>query len=131
MTPEQRDFLDLRTKPAIGGMLEAAYITGLHLDGVIYLEKVGHLKALANPPKGAQRYFSTSYLLKLSQDEKWLAKAIKLIRDNSRQRNLARKQTSTMGRREICELDTLRRKMGSEELPSTIHGGKRPASAGL
>ena len=92
MTPEQRDFLDLRTKPAIGGMIEAAYITGLHLDGVIYLEKVGHLKALANPPRGAQRYFSTSYLLKLSQDEKWLSRAVKLIRDNSRQRNLARKR---------------------------------------
>lgn len=124
MTPEQRDFLDLRNKPAIGGMLEAAYITGLHLDGVIYLEKVGHLKALANPPKGAQRYFSISYLLKLSQDEKWLAKAIKLIRDNSRQRNQARKQATTIGARWKCDPDTVRRKIPGGELQSTIPGGK-------
>jgi hypothetical protein len=77
MTNEQREFLNLRVKPAIGGFVEASFILGVHIDGCVYLEKLGELKALANPPPGAQRYFSISYLFKLAQDDRWLTRAIK------------------------------------------------------
>ena len=38
--------------------IEASFILNIHVDGLVYLEKIGELKALANPPPGAQRYFS-------------------------------------------------------------------------
>jgi hypothetical protein len=91
MTKEQCDFLNLRVKPAIGGFLEASFILGIGVDGCVYLEKIGELKALANPPPGAQRYFSISYLFKLAQDERWLARAIRLIRENSKRLNQIKK----------------------------------------
>jgi len=91
MTPEQREFLNLCDKPGIIGFLESHYITGIQVDGLIYLEKVDHFKALANPPPGAQRYFLTSYVLKVAQDEKWMSRAVRLLRENSRRRNQARK----------------------------------------
>jgi hypothetical protein len=87
MTNEQREFLNLQVKPAISGFIEASFILGVHIDGLVYLEKSGELKALATPPPGAQRYFSTNYLFKLAQDDKWLARAIRLIRENSRRLN--------------------------------------------
>jgi hypothetical protein len=92
MTPEQREFLNLRDKPGIVGFLESDYMTGIRVDGLMYLEKVDHFKALANPPPGAQRYFLTSYVMKVARDEKWMAKAVRLIREYSRRRNQARKK---------------------------------------
>jgi hypothetical protein len=91
MTNEQREFLNLRVKPAIGGFVEASFILGVHIDGCVYLEKLGELKALANPPPGAQRYFSISYLFKLAQDDRWLTRAIRLIRENSKRLNQTKK----------------------------------------
>jgi len=94
MNDDQREFLNLRTKPGASGFLESSHVTGLHVDGLIYLEKDGHFKAMANPPPGAQRYFLTSYVMKIAQDEKWMTKAVKLIRENSRRRNQAGKKAS-------------------------------------
>ncbi len=88
---EQYEFLNLRVKPAIGGFREASFILGIHIDGCVYLEKLGELKALANPPPGAQRYFSIRYLFRLAEDEKWLARAIRLIREHSRDLNSAKR----------------------------------------
>jgi hypothetical protein len=93
MDPAQREYLNLRKKPAIGGFLEVSYITGIHIDGCIVLEKEGHLEALAHPPKGGQRYFSTKYIMALSEDEKWLVKAVRLVREYNRGRNSARKES--------------------------------------
>jgi len=92
MSPEQCEFLNLRVKPGISGFTESSYIIGLPVDGLVYLEKVDHFEALANPPAGAQRYFLTSYVFKVAQDEKWMAKAVRLLRENSRRRNEARKK---------------------------------------
>jgi hypothetical protein len=97
MTEDQRNFLNLIVMPIICGFLEASFIIGLPIDSLMYLEKVHHLEALANPPKGAQRYFLTSHLIKLGQDKQWAARAIKLLRDKSRKRNLARKQAKAPG----------------------------------
>lgn len=97
MTNEQREFLNLCVKPAIGGFIEASYILNIHVDGLVYLEKIGELKALANPPPGAQRYFSISYLFKLAQDDRWLTRAIRLIRENSRRLNQTKKGRRVVG----------------------------------
>jgi hypothetical protein len=92
MHKERLEFLNLRILPIIIGFLEVFYLTGISVDGLIFLERVGHLKALANPPPGTQRYFLTSNILKLANDEQWCAKAIRLIREHSRKHNQARKQ---------------------------------------
>ena len=92
MSSERGEFLNLRDKPGIIGFLESSYISGIPVDGLMCLEKANHFKALANPPPGAQRYFLTSYVLKVAQDEKWMAKAVRLIRENYRRRNEAYKK---------------------------------------
>jgi hypothetical protein len=92
MSEDQHNFLNLVEKPIICGFLEASFIIGLPIDSLMHLEKVHHLEALANPPKGAQRCFLTSYLIKLGQDKQWAARAIKLLRDKAKKHNLARKQ---------------------------------------
>jgi len=92
MTNEQREFLNLRVKPAVSRFIEASFILNIHVDGLVYLEKIGELKALGNPPPGAQRYFSTSYLFKLAQDDRWLARALRLIRENSKRLNGIKKE---------------------------------------
>ena len=94
MSEDQSNFLNLITMPIICGFLEASFIIGLPIDSLMYLAKVHHLEALANPPKGSQRYFLTSYLVKLGRDKQWAARAIKLLRDKSRKHNLVRKQTN-------------------------------------
>jgi hypothetical protein len=50
---------------------------------------------LANLPPGGQRYLATRYLLSLADVEKWLRKAIILLRENIAARNQA-----TMGKLE-------------------------------
>ncbi len=92
MSPEQRDFLMLRIVVGICGFLEASWILRIPVDALMFLEKVGHLKALANPPPGAQRYFLISYLLRIAQDEAWNTKAIRMLREKNRRHNEARKQ---------------------------------------
>lgn len=87
---EQYDFLNLRLKPAILGFRESSYLTGLHVDSLVHLEKIGEFKALGKPPKGAQRWFATKYVLGLCDDEKWLSKAVKLIREHNKGRNSAK-----------------------------------------
>lgn len=94
MSPEQREFLTLRILTGICGFLEASWLLRIPVDGLVFLEKVGHLKALANPPPGAQRYFLISYLLRIAQDEAWNTKAIRLLREKHRRHNEARKQAN-------------------------------------
>jgi hypothetical protein len=99
MTQEQREFLTLRILIGICGFLEASWILRIPVDALIYLEKVGHLKALANPPPGAQRYFLISALLRIAQDEQWMSKAVRLVREHYRRRNEARKQANNSNQR--------------------------------
>ena len=94
MDQEQQDYLNLKDKPAIGGYQQVSWITGLHIDAVIFLAKIRFIRAMANPPPGAQRYFFIRYILKLAQDEKSMEKAIRLVRENSRKLNFIKKQRS-------------------------------------
>jgi len=58
-------------------------------EDVLLLCRCGHLHALANLPPGGQRYLATRYLLSLADVEKWLRKAIILLRENIAARNQA------------------------------------------
>ena len=86
---DEFQFLNLRTKPLILDAEKAGWLYGWSREDVLLLCRRGHMAALANPPPGAQRYFSTKYLLSLSDDEKWLRKAITLLRENIAARNQA------------------------------------------
>ena len=58
-------------------------------EDVLLLCRRGHMPALANLPPGEQRYFATKYLLSLADGEKWLRKAIILLRENIAAKNQA------------------------------------------
>ena len=113
MTQDQREFLMLRILVGICGFLEASWILRIPVDGLMFLEKMGHLKALANPPPGAQRYFLITYLLRTAQDEQWMTKAVRLLRDHNRRRNEARKQGKNANQR--SETFTLYRRVNSNK----------------
>jgi hypothetical protein len=116
MSPEQRDFLMLRMITGICGFLEASWILRIPVDALVFLEKVGHLKALANPPPGAQRYFLISYLLRIAQDEQWMAKAVRLIREHYRRRNEARKKVSNRNQQRASFDFSARSKRNKQQL---------------
>jgi len=86
---DEFQFLNLRTKPLILDAEKAGWLYGWSREDVLLLCRRGHIPALANPPPGAQRYFSTKHLLSLSDDEKWLRKAIILLRENIAAKNQA------------------------------------------
>ena len=86
---DEFQFLNLRTKPLILDAEKAGWLYGWSREDVLLLCRLGHMPALANPPPGAQRYFSTKHLLSLSDDEKWLRKAIILLRENIAAKNQA------------------------------------------
>ena len=86
---DEFQFLNLRTKPLILDAEKAGWLYGWSREDVLLLCRRGHMPALANPPPGAQRYFSTKHLLSLSDDEKWLRKAIILLRENIAAKNQA------------------------------------------
>lgn len=80
-------FLSLRTLPVIIDGQKTAWLLGVHPDAVAILVKAGHLEPLEHPPAGAQRYFSSRYVIKLGEDERWMRKAVRLIREHYRARN--------------------------------------------
>ena len=86
---DEFQFLNLRTKPLILDAEKAGWLYGWSREDVLLLCRRGHMPALANPPPGAQRYFSTKHLLSLSDDEKWLRKAIILLREKIAAKNQA------------------------------------------
>ena len=86
---DEFQFLNLRTKPLILDAEKAGWLYGWSREDVLLLCRRGHMPALANPPPGAQRYFSTKHLLSLSDDLKWLRKAIILLRENIAAKNQA------------------------------------------
>jgi hypothetical protein len=90
-------FLNLRTKPAVSDVDEASWILSLHRDHVLYLVSCRHLLTLDDAPPGGQKYFMTSYLFALAANEKWLAKAIRLIRRHIQVKNQNRKLSSKSG----------------------------------
>ena len=87
--------------------------------------RCGHLHALANLPPGEQRYLATRYLLSLADVEKWLRKAIILLRENIAARNQA-----AMGKLEEAGNGASGDAGGGEQLapgskPRSAKGGRR------
>jgi hypothetical protein len=79
--------IDIGEYGAISGDPEASEILRAHLDWVELWEKKGHLRSLGGRTKGCQRYYSTKYLLGLRDDEEWLDKAIRLMRQHFKDKN--------------------------------------------
>jgi len=85
---DQFQFLNLTTKPLIPDAEKAGWLYGeWSREDVLLLCRRGHLPALANPPPGAQRFFLTKTLLSLADDEKWVKKAILILRENIATKN--------------------------------------------
>lgn len=79
--------IDIRNHGAICGDPEVCEILNAHPKWVELWEKHGHLRSLGGRTRGCQRYYSTAYVFALRHDEKWLDKAIRLIRLHFREKN--------------------------------------------
>ena len=76
---------------------QTGWFLNLSREDVLFLCWCGHLQALAHPPPGAQRYFLGRYVLALGNDERWLKKAIVLLRENVVGKNQAAKEKAGNG----------------------------------
>lgn len=74
--------------PARLSRREAAYLLNFRdEESISVLVRAKLLKPLGNPPEGAPMWFATVYILRLSQNEKWLDKATKIVRETVNIRN--------------------------------------------
>ena len=88
---DQIQFLNLTTQPAIWDAEQTGWFLNMSREDVLLLCRRKHLPALADPPPGAQRYFWGKHVRSLAEDEKWLKKAILILRKNVTENNAAAK----------------------------------------
>jgi hypothetical protein len=88
----QIEFLNLTTQPAIWDAEQTGWFLNMSREDVLLLCRRKHLPALADPPPGAQRYFWGKHVRSLAEDEKWLKKAILILRKNVTEKNAAVKR---------------------------------------
>ena len=65
--------------PACVGVEEAARIFGWPVYFLPVLVRVGHLKPLGKPAQNSRKWFATVELERLSHDQAWLDKAIRIM----------------------------------------------------
>jgi hypothetical protein len=81
--------------PARLSRREAAHLLNFRdEESISVLVRARLLKPLGNPPEGAPMWFATVYILRLSQDEKWLDKATKVVRETVNVRNSRKAEVS-------------------------------------
>jgi hypothetical protein len=83
----ERNATDSNNLPAIVGDAEVARILGMHEDWLSLLEAKGHLRSLGGRGRGCQRFYASCYVVALKQDEEWLDRAVKLVRNHFRTKN--------------------------------------------
>ena len=71
----------------------------LNMEPVVLsvLVQRGQLKPLGNPKRNEQKYFATVMLLRLSEDEKWLHEATRVLIRHWAKRNALRKPGQSLG----------------------------------
>jgi hypothetical protein len=74
-----KDFLDLHHLPARLCLWQAAVLLGMSEVHIPILVAAGLLKPLGDPPLNAPKYFARNYILRLSDDERWLGRASNAI----------------------------------------------------
>jgi hypothetical protein len=79
--------LNLRRLPARVDYQGASVLLHFEPLAIKILVNLGHLKPLGNPQRHEHKYFSSSVLLKLAVDEKWLHEATRLLKKHWAQRN--------------------------------------------
>jgi hypothetical protein len=87
MSPERKDFLNLRDKPARLTVDETAIYLGFAPHDVPVLVNRGLLKPLAGLPANATKYFARVELDELRSDRKWLTRATAAIHQFWRHKN--------------------------------------------
>jgi hypothetical protein len=81
---EQYAVLNLREESLVIGVRAPSFLTRLHVNGLFYLEVIKELKALGHRAEGAHLYFAPSIVLALFNDEQWLNRVVKWVRDHNR-----------------------------------------------
>ncbi len=86
-------FLSLGTVPARLTAEETAWFLGFAAHEIPILTAKGLLKPLRHPPVNGPKYFSTSLLEEVRNDQKWLSKASDAIVDYWKSKNDRKKDT--------------------------------------
>lgn len=91
MSPERKEFLNLRDKPARLTVEEAAIYLGFSANDIPILVARGLLDPLGNPPPNGVKYFAAAELTELKADRRWLARATDAIHRYWKEKNAQRK----------------------------------------
>ena len=87
MSPEQRDFLNLRTFPARLSVEQAAYLLNLAEHEVPLFVAKGFLRPLGKPQPNSTKWYALTEVMRLHRDEKLLARATDAVRAHWRMKN--------------------------------------------
>jgi hypothetical protein len=83
----EKEFLNLRRLPACISLEQAAWLLGISVKAAAHLVSIGLLRVLGHPRNNAPKALSSEYVLALSHDEKWLARASDSFRRYNFDRN--------------------------------------------
>ncbi|MDB6035310.1 MAG: hypothetical protein JWM16_5648 [Verrucomicrobiales bacterium] len=72
-------FLNLRRLPALLDVYQTAVLLGRHPKCVIALVSAGLLKPLGSPAKNGQKFFASTAILELAENDEWLHQASRAI----------------------------------------------------
>lgn len=75
MNVDRKEFLSMSQLPARVVAEEAAWLLGFATHDIPALVSAGLLKPSGHPPASGAKFFAIAALLKLRDDEKWLARA--------------------------------------------------------
>lgn len=89
------DVFNLRRLPARLDAQQTADLLGFQHHDVPVLIRQKLLSPLGNPPQAATKWFSSSVVLALASDDKWLAKATRVLTSHWQQKNRNKKKITT------------------------------------
>ena len=87
--------LTLARLPARLDFGQSAALLGFREHDIPILVRARLLKPLGNPAANCVKYFSSAELVKLTNDESWLARATKAVNEHWRQKNRGAAGNST------------------------------------
>jgi len=87
MSPDQRDFLNLRHLPARLSVEQTAQLLGFQAHDIPLLTAKGFLHPLGRPRANSTRWFAAAQVSRLAVDEKRLSRACEALQNHWRIKN--------------------------------------------
>ena len=95
MNPEQREFLNLRHRPARLTAEQTAWVLGFQVHDMAPLISSGLLRPLGRPSSNAPKHFASADLDACLRNRKWLARATGVVQAHWGNQNARRPRRRT------------------------------------